>query len=218
MSMNEKLNCIIRMIIVVSVVMMIIGYTVIGFVLMILLLGIMFGLRFYLDNKDNMIKENYSSKMSENETPSFGQGLPHYISDAARTPGCGTVKENYLNNPSKTMPYYITNTTGKCSYATTPSQIGLRRLTKENIPIFDTYKEIDVNHFCSRNQALAGPPNPRTNIPPVIIPKSHDLTFWRANNLVDHSHINSERNARYIFRWIGKFSHTCLIMWYLYLG
>lgn len=47
-------------------------------------------------------------------------------------------------------------------------------------------------NFYSRNQALAGQANPRTLIPPVITPKSHDLDHWRANNLVIHSHINAE--------------------------
>lgn len=47
-------------------------------------------------------------------------------------------------------------------------------------------------NFYSRNQALAGQANPRTLIPPIITPKSHDLEHWRANNLVIHSNINAE--------------------------
>jgi hypothetical protein len=47
-------------------------------------------------------------------------------------------------------------------------------------------------NFYSRNQALAGQANPRTLIPPVITPKSHDLEYWKANNLVIHSNINAE--------------------------
>lgn len=44
--------------------------------------------------------------------------------------------------------------------------------------------------FTSFNQTLVGPPNPKTRIAPVVIPPSHDLEYWRANNLINHSHIN----------------------------
>jgi hypothetical protein len=48
--------------------------------------------------------------------------------------------------------------------------------------------------FYSRNNALSGQANPRTLINPIITPRSHDLDYWRANNLVIHSHINAESN------------------------
>ena len=44
----------------------------------------------------------------------------------------------------------------------------------------------------SNNQALVGPPNPKTLIPPVIAPPPAALDYWRANNLINHSHINTE--------------------------
>lgn len=47
-------------------------------------------------------------------------------------------------------------------------------------------------NYISRNQKLAGPPNPKTNIPPVIVAPSHDLDYWKATNLVTHSAINEE--------------------------
>lgn len=46
--------------------------------------------------------------------------------------------------------------------------------------------------YVSANQKLAGPPNPKTHIAPVIAPPSSDLSYWKANNLVVHSAINSE--------------------------
>jgi hypothetical protein len=46
--------------------------------------------------------------------------------------------------------------------------------------------------FVSTNQKLAGPPNPKTLVPPVIVPPPMALEYWRANNLINHSHINSE--------------------------
>jgi hypothetical protein len=50
----------------------------------------------------------------------------------------------------------------------------------------------DDPNYISRNQRLAGPPNPKTLIPPVIVPRPADLDHWRANNLINHSHINTE--------------------------
>lgn len=54
--------------------------------------------------------------------------------------------------------------------------------------------EADFNNprWMSLNQRLAGPPNPKTNIPPVVVAPSHDLSYWKANNLVTHSAVNEE--------------------------
>jgi hypothetical protein len=51
---------------------------------------------------------------------------------------------------------------------------------------------LDTNNYISPNQRLAGPANPKTLIAPVVVPRSHDLDHWRANNLINHSHINIE--------------------------
>jgi hypothetical protein len=42
----------------------------------------------------------------------------------------------------------------------------------------------------SLNQKLVGQANPKTKIAPIIIAPSHDLDYWRANNLITHSHVN----------------------------
>ena len=53
---------------------------------------------------------------------------------------------------------------------------------------------LDPNNpnYISKNQLLAGPANPKTLIKPVIIPPIADLDYWRANNLINNSRINSE--------------------------
>lgn len=45
-------------------------------------------------------------------------------------------------------------------------------------------------YYTSANQMLAGPPNPKTLIPPVIVPPVVDLSYWKANNMVHFSNIN----------------------------
>lgn len=44
----------------------------------------------------------------------------------------------------------------------------------------------------SLNQNLARGANPVTKIAPIVLPPSHDLGYWRDNNLIVHSAINSE--------------------------
>jgi hypothetical protein len=46
------------------------------------------------------------------------------------------------------------------------------------------------NEYMSQNQKLVGGPNPKTLIAPVIVPPSHDLSYWKTNNLITHSHVN----------------------------
>ena len=50
-------------------------------------------------------------------------------------------------------------------------------------------------NFVSLNQNLAGPANPKTLIAPVVVPPPAALDYWRANNLINHSHINTENQT-----------------------
>ena len=56
----------------------------------------------------------------------------------------------------------------------------------------DVLLDYNDGQFMSMNQKLAGSANPKTKIPPVVIPPSHDLSYWKANNLVTHSAVNYE--------------------------
>ena len=57
-------------------------------------------------------------------------------------------------------------------------------------------KSLDVNNtdYVSINQKLAGNANPKTLIPPVMVPRSHNLDYWKNNNLVTHSAVNEQTN------------------------
>ena len=56
-------------------------------------------------------------------------------------------------------------------------------------------KNFNNPNYVSRNQKLVGPANPKTKIAPVIAPPLADLSYWRANNLVDHSSVNKLSNV-----------------------
>lgn len=48
------------------------------------------------------------------------------------------------------------------------------------------------NQHISLNQKLVGPSNPKTLVKPIIPPPITDIDFWKANNLINHSHINTQ--------------------------
>lgn len=77
----------------------------------------------------------------------------------------------------------------------TKPDYNLNKITYNNvhpkkIPFCDDETSID-NYNTSLNQRLVGTANPLTFIKPVILPPSHDLEYWRDNNLVTHSAINN---------------------------
>lgn len=59
----------------------------------------------------------------------------------------------------------------------------------------DDYRpfRFDDSHH-STNQSLAGSANPRTYVPPIIPARSHEILFWRDNDLVVRSDINDSTN------------------------
>lgn len=61
--------------------------------------------------------------------------------------------------------------------------------------------------YISRNKQLSGKPNPKTLIPPVIAPRISELSYWKNNNLVTHSHINTQKTEP-LFE-SGFFETTC---------
>jgi hypothetical protein len=53
---------------------------------------------------------------------------------------------------------------------------------------------INNPEWVSPSQKLAGGANPKTKIPPVMVAPTHDLDYWKSNNMVVHSSINDVSN------------------------
>lgn len=66
----------------------------------------------------------------------------------------------------------------------------------DDLPLDVGTTTYDTSKATSFNGNLSGPPNPKTKIAPVVKPPSHDLTYWRDNNLITHSAINSENRQQ----------------------
>lgn len=116
-------------------------------------------------NKKNNIdsKENYMYQKQNNNTP-YSMGNNGYASKHR-----GIVREN--NNDI---------------------EIIMERPTSGRFCNDEVHFAFNDEDYISINQKLVGPPNPKTLIPPVIIPPSHDLSYWKANNLVTHSSVNDQ--------------------------
>jgi len=67
-----------------------------------------------------------------------------------------------------------------------------------NLPLDTFYYDDEMSAnatdstYISINQKLAGPANPKTFIKPFIAPSINNLEYWRSNNTINHSHINTE--------------------------
>lgn len=64
---------------------------------------------------------------------------------------------------------------------------------KDNILCNQKKWVLDTNKNQSSNNAFKIKANPKTKMKPIISPHSHDISQWRENNNVVHSHINAPR-------------------------
>lgn len=62
------------------------------------------------------------------------------------------------------------------------------------LPNYQRKLEFNEN-FKSSNQALVGPPNPRTKVAPIVVAPCLDLSFWKNNDLATFPCINKETNV-----------------------
>lgn len=96
------------------------------------------------------------------------------------------------------------------TYSQVPSYVkkGLMKYSMYDVP--DTSNDPE---YKSATQMLVGGPNPKTLIPPPIVAPIADISFWRKNNLVNHSHINTMSetegyNSGYYIQPTEDFTHT----------
>ena len=106
--------------------------------------------------------------------------------------------ENYCSNNSNIQPMITYNTKNLAE-----NRVVTRNGKKYNQAIIQTSEalpfcndEISIDppdmEAVTLNQNLTGNlANPKTNIPPVVFAHSHDLDYWKDNNLIVHSRINS---------------------------
>ena len=165
MTLEAKINSITRLLIFLFILFLLIFD--IKWSLFFLLISLLIIIIFYYIIKDKKMNPNkMNSKENYRYPPNFSGGKNGY---AAKHPGI--IEKNPI---TKTKDLLLERPTAF-------------RFCNDQVDF-----EFDDTKYMSINQQLVGQGNPKTLIPPVIVPPSHDLTYWKANNLVTHSHINEQ--------------------------
>lgn len=167
MDLEDQFNSLTRVVIIVFIILLLIN---IKFAVTFLIISLIILTIFYYFYKNKMkVKENYCAAKSVDTST-------NNLNFSTRPVSCMTSAAKVQFNKKMELP---------------PTKYASGRETSQRF-CNDGYPTGQNQQYISINQKLAGTPNPRIWIPPVIAPKSHDLDYWRANNLVTHSHINAE--------------------------
>ena len=120
---------------------------------------------------------DFGSRRASNDP--YGLTVSHDAPNPAA--GCGSNQQLYEFMREYTASRYPD--LNKVGFPTTQ-----KRFCNDAVPL-----EYGPDHV-SPNQELAGGPNPKTRVPPLVAAPSHDLDSWRNNDFVVHSQINKETN------------------------
>ena len=103
------------------------------------------------------------------------------------------IKENYVNISSEPLsaPKFRLKYNNEDIFIKNDKVVvnspSIYRFCDDEVPL-----GVNNPQYVSANQRLAGLPNPKTKIPPVMAPPCTDLEYWKANNLVTLSLVNSQ--------------------------
>lgn len=195
MSTSQQVNAMTRLTVAISIILLLLDFR---YTLQFLVLSLAFIIIFYLSktNKGGMFnrKESFTQDSSK---PSYSammtspdprrQTVSYSIADAALT--------RVAQTPDTGVQIGIDDTPG----LKLPSAY---RYCNDSVPL--NYND---PNYTSPNQKLVGKPNPKTLIAPVVVPPTHDLGFWKANNLVTHSAVNED--TQYDAYQSGEVVSTC---------
>lgn len=172
----EQMNAITRLIILIFIVMLLLGFKDAIFFL---ILSLIFIIILYYYQRSNMTRnsiESFQQIKSNHVLPNYHQlPMTHYG------------RNGWINPQQKVW----------CNDAVNLDAIS-KNLQPEIMdcnPNFTKKGIVNNPDFVSKNQKLTGNTvNPKTLISPVVVQKPYDLDYWKANNLVNFSQINQETN------------------------
>lgn len=111
-------------------------------------------------------------------------------------------KENYNNMTTIKPKHYKKNNDKNYSNVVTftsilsnKSDIQINKDKQEIGAVNLDKHQLNNKKFVSLNQRYAGPANPKTKKQPVVPTPSHDLNYWKNNDMVLHSRINDHSNT-----------------------
>ena len=172
MSLAQQMNSLTRLVIFVFMILLTTGFEC---SVLFLLISLVFIIILYYIQKNSM--ERFGA---ENYTPINNTPINNTPIDNTQT------RVNYLSNYEEIYD---------------DSKLGVsRKIYDDNSVKLDSVSGVSDGiynnpNWISPNQRLVGPPNPKTNIQPVIVPPAADPTFWRGTNLTSSLKINQQGNT-----------------------
>ena len=186
MNLIEQLNCITRMVLILGLLAISID---LPYSLEIIILFILFIIIIYYIQRD---------KMTTVEKYSYSGPSPF-------------VKVNHSD-----MIRYSPKVNTEIKTTSTGQKIELSSFPQDSLPFCNDSVDLDnafaisVNNRLATGQKVGGlgiAGNPKTKIKPIIAPRSHDLEYWRDNNLITHSNINRQTQTNMYLS--GQAVSTC---------
>lgn len=166
MGLAEQMNALTRLVLVIFLVLLLLDFK---YSLLFLLLSLLFIIILYYIQRNQMEQyraENYSRPEGKKVDPAHIKAM------------------KILNNPSPGFKRLMVDGASSC------------RFCDDAVPLDGPKGAFNNPNYMSVSQRLVGPPNPKTLIAPVVTPPPLDLSYWRANNLVTHSHVNAESQVQ----------------------
>ncbi|MDB4413293.1 hypothetical protein N9189_02090 [Pirellulaceae bacterium] len=175
MSLEEQLNAATRLILIVFVIILIAFRPVYSIIFLVVSLVFIIIL-FYIQSRRMNIVENYQPMQPVRVARPTTAQINYHI-DTNRLP-----TSKFGNN----LTAKHTNV-DKCGYV---------KRNPNSLRFYDDWKKLEYNeNYKSPNQALVGPPHPRTKTKPIIVAPAVDLSFWKNDDLVTFPWINRETNV-----------------------
>ena len=171
MNLAEKMNSLSRLVIFIFMILLVSGFQC---SVVFLLLSLLFIIILYYIQKNKM--ESFERFVRENYTPIDNTQVNTQVNNVSQT------RVNYLDNSQEIYD---------------DSKLGIsRKIYDDNSVNLDNVSGmLNDPNWMSPNQKMCGPANPKTNIPPVIVPPAADPSFWRGTNLTSSLKINQQGNT-----------------------
>lgn len=179
MSLSEQLNALSRLVIVIFLVLFLLG---INHSILFLILAMMFIICLYYIQKNRMNRETYFNSKTKYAKP--GQDCIENFDNTTYTHRKMLEKRREQatgDYPRTTLKEIMDRPTS-------------RRFCNDSVELDGPNGAFNNPAYVSANQQLAGPANPKTKIPPIIVPPAWDFEYWKVNNSVFPSIINDVTN------------------------
>lgn len=168
MTLENQCNAMTRFILLVSIVMYLFNFRYTPHFLVLSLLFII--IVFYIQRQTMKKRENY---------------VEYFQTQKPRV-----IPTRYDSGPTAVVSYQIPEKKQSLTILDPPSFLNKEYHLDRGESSYET------SHGTSFNGKLYGKPNPKTLVSPVVKPHSHDLDYWRDNNLITHSAINGENRQQ----------------------